>query len=178
MSTNDTFCALSSGRAGNAPVTDMSSPEGQVLAAAVTTVARELAIAIAADGEGATRLVEIRVTGAATESDAEKVGRTIAESYLVKTAIHGADPNWGRILAAAGRSGAKVDEDGTVVKLAGTPIFTKGTPADPVPPELHAELKKDKVVIEIDLGLGDGSATFWTCDLTKEYVTINADYHT
>jgi glutamate N-acetyltransferase/amino-acid N-acetyltransferase len=177
-STNDTLCMLASGRTGNARIESAASAEGAVLAQAVEAVSRELAIAIAADGEGATRVIEITVTGAASDADAEKAGRAIAESYLVKTAAHGADPNWGRILAAAGRSGAKVDEEGTVVKLAGTAIFIKGTPVDPAPAELHAKLKEPRVAIEIDLGLGSGEATFWTCDLSREYITINADYHT
>jgi glutamate N-acetyltransferase/amino-acid N-acetyltransferase len=177
-STNDTLCMLASGRAANVPVTDVASAAGRTLAGAVEAVARSLAMAIAADGEGATRVVEVRVTGARDESDAEKAGRAIAESYLVKSAAHGADPNWGRILAAAGRSGARVDDTKATVTLAGTAVFDRGTPLFPVPKALHEKLKEKLVVIHLDLALGAGEATYWTCDLSREYVTINADYHT
>jgi glutamate N-acetyltransferase/amino-acid N-acetyltransferase len=154
------------------------SPGGQAFAGAVEAVATALAKEIARDGEGATRLVEVRVRGAASDEDAERAGRTIAESMLVKCAINGGDPNWGRILAAAGRSGARVDEAKATVTLSGTPVFFAGTPVHPVPAAAHESLTGLEVVVELDLDLGSGNATFWTCDLSKDYVAINADYHT
>ncbi len=177
-STNDTLCLLSSGAAGNEPVAEAGADEAKALAGAVEAVARELARAIARDGEGATKLVEVTVTGAASDVDAELAARTIAESPLVKTAIHGADPNWGRVLAAAGRSGARVDETCATVRLGGVIVFDRGRSVDPVPEAASSALAAAEVTVELDLGLGDASATVWTCDLTKEYVTINAEYHT
>jgi glutamate N-acetyltransferase/amino-acid N-acetyltransferase len=177
-STNDTLCLLSSGEAGNDVVRDAGSPEGLVLAGAVEAVSRELAMKIAADGEGATRFVEVAVTGAESDSDADLAARAIANSPLVKTALHGADPNWGRVLAAAGRSGARVDDRRATVRLQGVVVFDRGVPADPVPAEAAERLKEKRVAVALDLGLGPGGAVMWTCDLTRGYVDINADYHT
>jgi len=177
-STNDTLCLMASGLAGNTPVADPGSPGGAVLAGAVEAVARELAVAIAADGEGATRLVEVRVTGAASDRDADLAARAVANSPLVKTAAHGADPNWGRVLAAAGRSGAKVDERLATVRLQGSAVFERGGPIEPVPQALGAKLREKRIAIELDLGLGAASAEMWTCDLTRGYIEINAEYHT
>ncbi len=176
-STNDTLCLLSSGATGNSA----RAEGGEALSRAVEAVARELAIMVAADGEGATKLIEVRVTGAADDREAELAARAVAESPLVKTAAHGADPNWGRILAAAGRSGARAEEARTTVRLAGTSVFERGS-AVPLGPgaldKLRDELRGEKVLVELDLGAGAGSAVIWTCDLTKEYVEINAHYHT
>jgi glutamate N-acetyltransferase/amino-acid N-acetyltransferase len=177
-STNDMFCILASGKGKSASVTSQFSEEGQILAEAVEAVARELALAIVRDGEGATKLIEIRVSGAATGSDAETVVRTIADSPLVKTALHGGDPNWGRILAAAGRSGARIDEARATVRLGGIDVFVKGAAVQPEPAAAAAKLAEKEVLVELDLGLGDGEAGLWTCDLTKGYVEINAHYHT
>jgi len=177
-STNDMFCVLASGKGKSAPVTSQFAEEGQILSEAIEAVARGLALAIARDGEGATKLVEVRVSGAATGGDAELAARTIAGSPLVKTAIHGGDPNWGRILAAAGRSGAKVDESCATVRLAGVAVFEKGAPVLPVPEAAAAKLAAKEVVVELDLGVGTGEAGLWTCDLTKGYIDINAHYHT
>ncbi|MHC5054922.1 MAG: bifunctional glutamate N-acetyltransferase/amino-acid acetyltransferase ArgJ [Planctomycetota bacterium] len=177
-STNDMFCVLASGKGKSAPVSSQFAEEGQVLAEAIETVARELAMAIARDGEGATKLVDVRVTGAATDEDAELAVKTIAESPLVKTAVHGGDPNWGRILAAAGRSGAKVDDALATVRIGDVAVFEKGTPVLPVPEAAAAKLAGKDVSIEIDLGLGDAEAAMWTCDLTKGYIEINAHYTT
>ncbi|MHC4249984.1 MAG: bifunctional glutamate N-acetyltransferase/amino-acid acetyltransferase ArgJ [Planctomycetota bacterium] len=177
-STNDMFCVLASGKGKSAPVSNQFAEEGQILAEAIETVARELAIAIARDGEGATKLVDVRVTGAATDEDAELAVKTIAESPLVKTAICGGDPNWGRILAAAGRSGAKVDDTLATVRIGDVAVFERGTPVLPVPEAATAKLAGKDVSIEIDLGLGDAEAAMWTCDLTKGYIEINAHYTT
>ena len=177
-STNDTLCVLASGRGGSAPVTSGSSEAGRVLADAIEAVARELAVAIVRDGEGATKLVEVRVRGAASDDDAEVAARTIAESPLVKTALHGGDPNWGRILAAAGRSGARVDDARATVRLAGVAVFENGAAVLPVPEDAAAKLAEKEIVVELDLGIGTGEAGMWTCDLTKGYIDINAHYHT
>lgn len=177
-STNDTLCLLASGGAGNGAVENQFAEDGATLAGALEAVARELAVAVAADGEGATKLVEVRVTGAATEREALLAARTIAESPLVKTAVHGGDPNWGRILAAAGRSGAMVDDARATVRLSGVAVFEEGTPVRPVPEAAGAGLAEKRVVIELDLGIGEGEAGMWTCDLTKAYIDINAHYHT
>jgi glutamate N-acetyltransferase/amino-acid N-acetyltransferase len=177
-STNDMFCVLASGKGKSESVTSQFSEEGQILAEAIEAVARELALAIVRDGEGATKLVEIRVSGAATLGDAELAVRTIAHSPLVKTAIHGGDPNWGRILAAAGRSGAKVDSSRATVRIGGVAVFENGAAVLPVPTAAEAKLAEKDVLVELDLGLGDGKAGLWTCDLTKGYIEINAHYHT
>ncbi len=177
-STNDTFCLLASGKGGSAPVSNRLSSEGEVLGRAIEAVARELAIAIARDGEGATKFVEVRVTGAATDHEAALAARTIAESPLVKTAIHGGDPNWGRILAAAGRSGASVNDARATVRLSGVTVFESGAPVLPVPEAAGAKLAGKSVLIELDLCLGEGEAGMWTCDLSRGYIDINAHYHT
>jgi glutamate N-acetyltransferase/amino-acid N-acetyltransferase len=177
-STNDAFCLLASGRAGNAPLEDPESAEGKTFTRAVEAVARELARAMARDGEGATRLVEVRVSGAASERDARLACRAIAGSLLVKTAVHGADPNWGRVLAAAGRSGAKVDAARATVRLSGVAVYEKGEPVEPLPEGLERKMAGPEATIELDLGLGDGIFGMWTCDLSARYVEINAQYRT
>jgi glutamate N-acetyltransferase/amino-acid N-acetyltransferase len=177
-STNDTLCLIASGEAGNDAITEADSAGCGMLERAITAVSQELAMKIAADGEGATRFVEVVVTGAASDSDAELAARAIANSPLVKTAIHGADPNWGRILAAAGRSGACVDAALATVKLQDIAVFERGAPLDPVPKEVAERLKEKRVTVLLDLALGKGSAIMWTCDLTRGYIEINADYHT
>ena len=176
MSTNDTVLALASG-AGLA-VEEAGEPAFE---AALTDVCSNLARQIARDGEGATRLVELRVTGAADEAQAHRVGDAIACSPLVKTAIHGADPNWGRILAAAGYSGAAIEPER--VRLWFGPhdevqLLDRGMPRPFDPAAASARLHDDPVLIRIDLGLGEADATVWTCDLSAEYVRINADYTT
>lgn len=177
-STNDTFCAIASGAAGNEPVRNASSEEGRVLEGALEAVAGELAKAIARDGEGAKHFIEVRVRGAATERDADLAARAIANSPLVKTAVYGADPNWGRILAAAGRSGAGLDDAKARVSLAGVIVFDRGEPVADLPPDLPRRLARPEVTIELDLGLGPGESLIWTCDLTEGYIEINARYHT
>jgi glutamate N-acetyltransferase / amino-acid N-acetyltransferase len=137
-----------------------------------------LAYQIAADGEGATKVVKIIVTGAKTESDARAIARTIANSPLVKCAMHGNDPNWGRIVSAAGYAGVNFNPDRSTLKLQGVTVFRAGQPV-PFDAEKTAGLMKSpEVVAQLSCGLGKASATVWTCDLSKEYVTINADYHT
>ncbi len=177
MSTNDTVLVLASGASGAA----VDDDDEAAFTAALEHVCASLAKQIARDGEGATRLVELRVTGAASESQAHRVGDAIACSPLVKTAIHGNDPNWGRILAAAGYSGEPVvpertrlwfgDQDDVQLLDAGLPV-----PFDPA--RASALLQRDPAVIRLDLGLGHADATLWTCDFSAEYVRVNADYTT
>ena len=177
MSTNDTVLALASGASG----VSAGGADEAAFTAALTGVCGSLARQIARDGEGATRLVELRVTGGASEHQAHRVGDAIACSPLVKTAIHGGDPNWGRILAAAGYSGEAVDParvrlwfgDADAVQL-----LDHGLPAAFDRARASGLLREDPAVIHVDLGLGRESAIVWTCDLSAEYVRINADYTT
>jgi glutamate N-acetyltransferase/amino-acid N-acetyltransferase len=144
----------------------------------ITRVCELLAREIVADGEGVTKVFEVHVIGAASDDDARKAARTITTSNLVKTAIHGADPNWGRIIAAAGRSGAKVDDRRASIRIGPVDVFTRGAPALFSPDELRAAFSQKEIAIELALGLGDGTATAWGTDLSAEYVRINADYTT
>ncbi len=174
-STNDCVFAMASGAAG------MSVDEElyPALRAAFFEVSRELAMGIVRGGEGATKLITITVTHAATDTDAMRVAKTIANSPLVKTAVHGADPNWGRIVAAAGRAGVLFDVDRSTVHVGGTLLFEHGLPHDDAAPIAAEHLKGTEVRIDVDLGTaGGGEATVWTCDLTAEYIRINGEYRT
>jgi glutamate N-acetyltransferase/amino-acid N-acetyltransferase len=173
-STNDTVCILAS-RFG-AAVTNARARAafGQALSEVCLSLAKQ----IAADGEGATKIVQVRVTAAASDADAKLIARTIANSPLVKCALHGNDPNWGRIVSAAGYCGARFDPDRCRLRLQGTPVFRGGQPVAFNTAAVSRSLKSAEVVIDLDCGIGKSAATIWTCDLSKEYVTINADYHT
>jgi len=173
-STNDTVLLLASGASGVA--VDAAHSEFQ---AALTAVCTDLAKQVVADGEGVTHLVELRIEGAPSDADALKVARSIAHSPLVKTAWAGNDPNWGRILAAIGYSGVEIDPgriniwfgDHEICRAGGrSPLFNEKA--------AHQHLTQAEFQVRIDLGIGTGSCRFWTCDLTKEYVSINADYST
>jgi glutamate N-acetyltransferase/amino-acid N-acetyltransferase len=176
MSTNDTVLVLASGASG-AVVDDAAEPE---FTATLTDVCGSLARQIARDGEGATRLVELRITGGATDAQAHRVGDAIACSPLVKTAIHGNDPNWGRILAAAGYSGEPIEPDrvGLWFGDGDVQLLDRGLPVAFDAARASALLKQDPAIIHLDLGLGNASAVVWTCDFSAEYVRINADYTT
>lgn len=177
MSTNDTLLVLASGVSG-AAVDDASEA---AFTAALTGVCASLARQIARDGEGATRLVELRVTGGESERQAHRVGDAIACSPLVKTAIHGNDPNWGRILAAAGYSGEAVDPDAVRLWFGegdAVQLLDLGRPLGFDRARASALLGEDPAIVHLDLGLGSASATLWTCDLSAEYVRVNADYTT
>ena len=177
-STNDACFLLASGAAGNPPLKSTTGPDYDAFLAALTQVCVHLAKAVARDGEGATKLVTVRATGAASVEDARKVARTIAESPLVKTALFGNDPNWGRILAAAGRAGVRFDPKHATAHLAGVRIFEDGTPTAFDGPALSKSMAAPEVEIVVDLGMGDASAAFYTCDFSYDYVRINAEYHT
>ncbi len=173
-STNDTLFALASGASGVA-IDDETYP---ALLDGLLAVSRELAVAIVRGGEGATKLVAITVGGARTIDEARQVARTIANSPLVKTAVHGADPNWGRIVAAAGRSGVAFDINALSVHVGGTVLFENGRPHDELAPVAAQHLKGKTIQIDVSLGSGPASATVWTCDLSAEYVRINGEYRT
>jgi len=173
-STNDTFLVLANG-AGEVPVTPKTIAEAETF---LSEVARQLARQIVADGEGVTKVFQVIVSGAISDDDARKAARTITTSNLVKTAIHGADPNWGRILAAAGRSGARVEDRKASVRIGGLDVFKDGAPAKFDPNALRAAFSRPDIEIEVSLGLGRGTATAWGTDLSPEYVHINADYTT
>jgi glutamate N-acetyltransferase / amino-acid N-acetyltransferase len=174
-STNDTLFLLASGASGIA-IDDSSY---QALLDGLLTVSKELALGIVRGGEGATKLISVNVHGARSRSDARQVARTIANSPLVKTAIHGADPNWGRIVAAAGRAGVTFDMNGVTVYVGGILLFENGLPHDHAAPQAAEYLKNADIQIDVHLGTGgSAAATIWTCDLTAEYVRINGEYRT
>ena len=177
MSTNDSVFMLANGMAEN-PVIDDPGPDTEAFQAALDTVTIYLAREIARDGEGATKLVEIRVNGAESVEDAKKMALTIANSPLVKTAIFGQDPNWGRVLAAAGRSGAKMDPNKTDLYFGTAKIFAQGEPTRIQAEDARQPMLADELAITVELNIGDASAKVWTCDFSYDYVKINAEYHT
>jgi glutamate N-acetyltransferase/amino-acid N-acetyltransferase len=172
-STNDSLYAMASAASG-VMIDDESYP---VLLEALLTVSRELAIGIVRGGEGATKLIAVNVHDARSRDEARQVARTIANSPLVKTAVHGADPNWGRIVAAAGRSGVVFDMNRVTVHVGGILLFENGLPRDENSPQAGEYLKNADVRVDVSLGTGGGAgATIWTCDLSAEYVRINGEY--
>jgi glutamate N-acetyltransferase/amino-acid N-acetyltransferase len=174
-STNDCVFALASGASGVAITRDDDPRLLDPLRAVASHLARE----IVRGGEGATKLVTVRVTGAATREDAWLAARTIANSPLVKTAIHGGDPNWGRLVAAAGRSGAAFNLDGASVSIGDVMVFVAGTPHDDRAEAAAKVMEAAEVAVSVDLGTGGvHTATMWTCDFSAEYVRINAEYRT
>jgi glutamate N-acetyltransferase/amino-acid N-acetyltransferase len=177
-STNDTVLLLAGGASGVDPAHDGAL--WKAFEDAVQHVARMLALAIVADGEGASKLVEIQVVGAVSEAAARDVGRAVARSTLVKTAIYGADPNWGRILAAAGAAGVTLAVDRLSLQVgAGSDWLTLasgGATAHADVTRARALFQQKTIRLRIDLGLGRAEAVVWTCDLTPDYVRINADY--
>jgi glutamate N-acetyltransferase/amino-acid N-acetyltransferase len=173
-STNDTLLVLANGAAGVPAEGDNIGPAGAIIRGVCQLLARQ----IVADGEGVTKVFEVRVSGAANSDDAKRAARTITTSNLVKTAIHGADPNWGRIIAAAGRSGAKVDDRKATIRIGSLEVFRAGKPVRFDPDALRAIFSQKDIPIELELALGDGHATAWGTDLSAEYVRINADYTT
>jgi glutamate N-acetyltransferase/amino-acid N-acetyltransferase len=175
MSTNDTACLLASGVSG---VAVAGGAAMKTFAAALDDVCRSLAYQIAADGEGATKVVAVTVRRAKSQRAARTIARAIANSPLVKCAMHGNDPNWGRIVSAAGLAGVTFDPDRAALKLQGTAVFRAGRPLTFDAARVSKSLAAAEVDIDLDCNAGSAAATVWTCDLSKEYVTINADYHT
>ncbi len=175
-STNDTCVALASGAAGGAEISEATPGRLAAFGRALAWVCDGLARKIAADGEGATRLVRVCVMGAATDEDARVASRTVASSPLVKTAIAGHDANWGRIAAALGRSGASFDQETVAIDIAGIPVLRAGLPIPFDEDEALRRFEEPQVDIVCDLGSGTSSYVTWTCDLTHGYIDINADY--
>jgi len=177
-STNDSLFVMASGRAGNAKIVRPGA-EFDRFTEALTAVAVSLAKQMAADGEGATKFVTVNVRGAKSERDAEKAARAVAKSPLAKTAWFGKDPNWGRVLAAVGYSGAAVEERKTEIFYDKVWAFKRGRVADAGQlKKLAAVLAKPEFSVSVDLHLGEGAATIYTCDFSLDYVHINADYTT
>ena len=176
-STNDTCAVLANGKSG-APKIAAASRDYKKFTAALQEVLKSLALAIVEDGEGAQHVIEIEVRGAPSDRAADQIARTIAQSSLVKTAFAGADPNWGRILAAAGRSGVDFDFERVDIWLAGIPVCRRGREHPFDERVAHEKMLEKNVPIVVDLRSGRGRACIWTCDFTQEYVHINASYRT
>jgi glutamate N-acetyltransferase/amino-acid N-acetyltransferase len=176
-STNDTLLVLANG-AAEAPAIRAGGTAHRAFAAALEDVCRSLALQIVADGEGAQRVIEIEVRGAKSETAAHRIAETIATSPLVKTAFAGGDPNWGRIFAAAGRSGVAFDPARVDITMAGIRVLRRGQPLDFNERAASNRLLGKHVLIVVDLRAGKAKARYWTCDLTAEYVRINASYRT
>ena len=177
-STNDSMIVLANGLAENEIIFSEEHPDYPTFFEALVTCAQDLAKLIARDGEGATKFLEVNVVGAATWKDAKAAAMAIAKSPLVKTAFFGEDPNWGRILAAAGYSGAVFAQENVSLDFDELPVVRGGLDAGTPENELAELMKRREFTVKIDLGEGSASATVWTGDFTYEYVKINADYHT
>ncbi|VBB04879.1 acetyltransferase ornithine arginine biosynthesis argj glutamate n-acetyltransferase transferase acyltransferase bifunctional [Lucifera butyrica] len=177
-STNDMLCVLANGMAGNTPVEDTGSESYQVFLAALKQVCTYLAQQIVRDGEGATKFIEINVTGAGTFADAKQAAMAIAKSPLVKTAFFGEDPNWGRILCAVGYAGIGADPEQTSLAIGGIPIVQDGLGTQYDEQALRNVMAAKDIAVTVTLGMGNAAATVWTCDFSYEYVKINGEYHT
>ena len=176
MSTNDSVVLLANGAAGRM---DASADDGPKFRRALVETCAELARAIAADGEGATHLITIDVVGCADRASARSIARTVADSPLVKTAIAGADPNWGRIVSAAGYAPVEVDPETISLEINGYEVFCDGTPTEFDTAEVSRSIRENREThLVLRLKDGEASVRFWTADLTAEYVRLNADYHT
>ncbi|MGK6321514.1 bifunctional glutamate N-acetyltransferase/amino-acid acetyltransferase ArgJ [Sphingomonas sp. DT-51] len=176
-STSDTILAFATGAAGNTPLADDDSSGADAFRAALADVCRQLALLVVRDGEGATKLIEVTVEGAESGASAHRVAMSIANSPLVKTAIAGEDANWGRVVMAVGKAGEPAERDRLSIRFGATQVARDGLAVegyDEAPVAAH--LKGQEVEIGVDLGLGEGRATVWTCDLTHGYISINADY--
>ncbi|HZL34786.1 MAG TPA: bifunctional glutamate N-acetyltransferase/amino-acid acetyltransferase ArgJ [Tepidisphaeraceae bacterium] len=174
MSTNDTAALLASGLGAAID----STKARDSFARALDEVCQSLAYQIAADGEGATKVVVVRVKGAASDAAAKAMARAIANSPLVKCAMHGNDPNWGRIVSAAGLANVPFDPNRSSLNLQRTVVFRNGQPVEFDRAKVSESLNSPQVQVELSCGMSCHQATVWTCDLSKDYVTINADYHT
>ncbi len=176
-STSDMVLMAATGQSDAALIDTDASPEAAAFAKGLGGVMRDLAHQVVRDGEGARKFIEVAVTGAQSDADARRVGFAIANSPLVKTAITGEDPNWGRIVMAVGKSGAEADRDRLSIRFGPHLVATEGQVAPGYSEDQGASyMKQSDIVIGVDLGLGAGAATVWTCDLTERYIQINADY--
>ncbi|MBI3499482.1 MAG: bifunctional glutamate N-acetyltransferase/amino-acid acetyltransferase ArgJ [Proteobacteria bacterium] len=176
-STSDTLLLFATGQAGHAPIENAGDRRLAPFRKALHEVMRDLALQVVRDGEGAERLVEIRITGAASERAARRVGLAIGNSPLVKTAVAAGDANWGRIVMAVGKAGEKAERDRLAIRIGGVAVAANGARVegyDEAPVARHMQGRE--ILIEVDLGVGKGKATVWTCDLTHRYVDINGSY--
>jgi len=176
-SPSDTLLLLANGMAGNPAISPDSQP-AELFQQALDRVCIHLAKAVARDGEGATKLLEVTVNGATSKTDAVLAARTIVSSALWKAAVYGRDPNWGRVVAALGRSGAEVEEARLDLCIGDIPVLKGGTPQPYDEPGVVRALEREEVPVTVDLNLGTASATAWGCDLTEKYVIINSQYTT
>ena len=178
-STSDTVLAFATGTSSHAQLVDIDSPGADAFQAALSDLCRQLAHLVVRDGEGASKFIEIRVSGAISDESARIIGKSIANSPLVKTAIAGEDANWGRVVMAVGKAGQPAERDLLSIGFGGVTVAQNGMVVpdyDEAPVAAH--LKGQDIQIMVDLGLGSGEATVWTCDLTHGYIEINADYRT
>ena len=176
-STSDTLLVFATGKAGNKPLETMDDAGADALAAAIHAVCRDLSHQIVRDGEGASKFIAISVSGAVSDASAKRIGLAIANSPLVKTAIAGEDANWGRVVMAVGKAGEPADRDRLSISFGDTVVARDGLPVDGYDETpVAAHLKGQDIRIHVDIGLGSGHATVWTCDLTHGYISINADY--
>jgi glutamate N-acetyltransferase/amino-acid N-acetyltransferase len=176
-STSDTVLAFATGKAGNPPLASDDDDGADAFAAALSDLCRQLALLVVRDGEGATKLIEVTVEGAESDASAHRVAMSIANSPLVKTAIAGEDANWGRVVMAVGKAGEPAERDRLAIRFGGIQVARDGLAVegyDEAPVAAH--LEGQEIEIGVDLGLGEGRATVWTCDLTHGYISINADY--
>lgn len=177
MSTNDSCLVFANGASG-VSITSKDGKGADLFRAALRRVTEYLAMNMVMDGEGSTKMIDVRVTGAKTESDAKKCAKAICDSMLCKTAWFGCDPNWGRVLAAAGYSGADFSPENVTLDYDDYPVIRGGMDAGTPEETLAEALKKKSFVLKLDLGAGNASYNMWTSDISYEYVKINADYHT
>lgn len=177
MSTNDTVLVLANGESGMEEIQE-GSKEYEQFHAVLLNICQELSKRIAADGEGATKFLTINVHGTKTFEDAKTVAMSIAKSPLVKTAFFGEDPNWGRVICAVGYAGIPMEPEKTVIKFGGIPVYANGLGVDFDIEAIHKVMAEHDIVIDVEMGLGEESATVWSCDFSYEYVKINGEYHT
>ncbi|QHQ36920.1 bifunctional glutamate N-acetyltransferase/amino-acid acetyltransferase ArgJ [Algicella marina] len=176
-STSDTLLMIATGKADIDRLDSEEDPRALTFGNALHSLMLDLAHQVVKDGEGATKFVEVRISGASSDADAHRIGKAIADSPLVKTAIAGEDPNWGRVVMAVGKSGAAADRDRLSISFGDILVADKGWVSPTYQEQDGADyMKNSDIVINVDIGLGEGSATVWTCDLTKQYIAINADY--
>lgn len=176
-STSDSLMLVATGKSDAPMIDDVSSAEGKAFASALHKVMLELSHLVVKDGEGATKFLAVNVTGAASDASAHTIAMSIANSPLVKTAVAGEDPNWGRVVMAVGKSGEPADRDKLTIHFGDVLVAEKGWVADTYTEEAGASyMKNSDLAIKADVGVGTGAATVWTCDLTHQYITINADY--
>ncbi len=176
-STSDTVLAFATGKAGNALLASMDDAGADAFAAALSDLCRQLAHLVVRDGEGASKFIEITVEGAESDASAHRIALSIANSPLVKTAIAGEDANWGRVVMAVGKAGEPAERDKLAIRFGTTQVAAGGLALDGYDEApVAAHLKGQDIVIGVDIGLGEGRATVWTCDLTHGYISINADY--